>query len=233
MTSQPTLSLREVSLQLRQTLGASPQQSAVPRLLGLLKAGELVAGFEYPGTEVFWIPIPREYWTRVSSHKFDSVRYRQGDKFKIGTYQVRVTEFLDEYIDAISGKHLSRNPDANELMNEFKKALPATRRWYEVRVANESWLEYLEAHPISAPALQQRARAGRPPKPSWHHLAPIIAAYLMTLDKRPDDSRDHMYIAGMVHQLASKEGIKNLPAVDTIRDVVSWAFSRAEKLSTP
>jgi hypothetical protein len=232
MTSEPTLSLREVSHQLRQMLGAPPQKSAIPKLLGLLKAGELMAGFEFPGTEVFWIPIPREYWTCVSSHKFDSVRYKSGDRFRIGTYQVRVSDFFDEYIEAVSQKYFSQQPKAHAVMDEFKKALPAMRRRYEVRITHESWSEYLENHPIPASALQQRISAGRPPKPSWHHLAPIIAAYLMTLDRRPNDSRDHHFLAKRVHELASKEAINDLPAVDTIRDVISRAFARAEVLSS-
>src|SRR5271165_2703113 len=62
-----------------------PGKPAVSKLLGLLKTGELKAGFEFPGTKVCWIPIPTSYWTGVSSHKFGSLRYIEHDKRKTGT----------------------------------------------------------------------------------------------------------------------------------------------------
>jgi hypothetical protein len=77
-----------------------------------------------------------------------------------------------------------------------------------------------------------QSSAGRKPKSSWHHLLPIVAAYMMTLDKRPGESRDHNAIAGMVLQLAREEDIKALPTIDTMKDVISKIFNRADEFST-
>jgi hypothetical protein len=54
---------------------------------------------------------------------------------------------------------------------------------------------------------------------------------VITLDKQILDSRDYSSIAKSVYALASEEGIKGLPIVDTIKDVISKAFAQAEKLS--
>jgi len=51
---------------------------------------------------VCWIPIPASFWTGVSSHKFGSLRYVQGDKHKTGTYEVRISDFIEEYIQVVS-----------------------------------------------------------------------------------------------------------------------------------
>lgn len=63
-------------------------------------------------------------------------------------------------------------------------------------------------------------------------MLPIVAAYMMTLDKRPGESRDHNAIAGMVLQLAREEDIKALPTIDTMKDVISKIFNRADEFST-
>ena len=230
-TELPRLSLRNVALLLGKIHNVPRGKPDLLTLLGLLKAGELMAGFEFPGTKVHWIPIPKNYWTGISSQKFGSLLYRAGDKFKTATYEVRISDFVDEYSDVILQELFSGKPEANAVLNELKKALSAAQQTYEVGVTNEDWLKYLEQHQISVPGLQQRSSAGRRPKPSWHHLVPIIAGYLMTLDKRPNDSQDHLHIATKVHELARNVGIMDLPAIETIRDVISKAFAQAEKFS--
>jgi hypothetical protein len=230
MTTEPPLSLRKIALLLGKIHREPKGKPDLHTLLGLLKAGELLAGFEFPGTKVYWIQIPTSYWTGISSHKFGSLRYRHGDKLKTGTYEVRISDFMGEYFDAISQEFFSQKPDANALLNEFKKTLSAAQRRYEVGVTNEDWLGYLQQHQIQASVLQQRSSAGRPPNPSWYHLAPIIAGHMMTLDRSSHVSKDSAFIAKNVHELASKEGIQEIPAVDTIRDAISKAFALAEKL---
>jgi hypothetical protein len=232
MTNEPPLTLREVALQLAKILRLSRRKSAVPRLLGLLKVGELKAGFEFPGTRVYWIPIPTSYWTGISSHKFGTLRSVAGDNFKIGTYQVWISDFVDEYIQVVSQEIFGVTPGSNNaVLDELKKALSAAQQPYEVGITNEEWTKYLARNQIPDPALQQSLSSGRPEKTSWHHLVPIIAAYMMTLDKSPQEPRNHLHIGAKVHELASKDGIPDLPSVDTIRDIISKVFTRAKELS--
>jgi hypothetical protein len=162
---------------------------------------------------------------------FRSLQYVAGDKRRTGTYEVRISEFADEYIQAAS-QQMAEMTSAS-MLNEFKKALSAAQQRYEVGIVAQEWMNYLERHEIREPAVQKRPSAGRHPKTSWHHLAPIIAAYMMTLDKRPGDSRDHDSLAKMILQLAKEEGIADLPAPDTLADVISKTFAKARELSKP
>ena len=102
MTADLPHTLREVARDLGRIRHPAKEKPAVLELLGLLKSGELKAGFEFPGTMVCWIPIPASFWTGVSSHKFGSLRYVQGDKHKTGTYEVRISDFIEEYIQVVS-----------------------------------------------------------------------------------------------------------------------------------
>jgi len=231
MTTEPTHTLREVAILLGKIKHLPNGRKDILGLHALLKAGELKAGFEFPGNKVYWISIPTSYWTGVTTYKFDSLRYKSGDKFKIGAYAVGIGDFVDEYMEVVSQEIRERTGSMDTLLNELKRALSGAQKRYEVAITDEEWREYLKRNQIAAPALGKKSPAGRREKTSWHHLVPIIAAYVMTLDKRPGESPDHLYIATRVHELASKEGIPDLPAVDTIRDVISKAFAQAEKLS--
>src|ERR1700686_2108942 len=102
MTDGPPFTLRQVAWQLAQVMRLPWGQAAVPQLLGLLKAGELKAGFEFPGTKVYWIPISMSYWTGISSHRFGTVWYAEGDDYKKGIFVVRINEFADEYVEIVA-----------------------------------------------------------------------------------------------------------------------------------
>jgi hypothetical protein len=229
MIAEPNLPLREVAKRLAQIRGLPKGKTAVSALLGLLKTGELKAGFEFPGTSVLWISIPTSYWTAVSSNMFRSLQYVAGDKRRTGTYEVRISEFADEYMQAVSQQMAETT--STSMLNEFKKALSAAQQRYEVGITAQEWMNYLERHQIREPAVQKRSSGGRHPKTSWHHLTPIIAAYMMTLDKRPSESLDHDSIAKMILQLAKEEDIPDLPAPDTLSDVIAKIFSRVKRLS--
>ena len=232
MVTEPNVPLREVAKRLAQIRRLPNGKTAVPELLGLLKLGELKAGFEFPGTSVLWISIPTSYWTAVSTGKFGSLRYVAGDRKKTGTYEVEISDFVDEYIQAVSRRIEGTTPGSiTAFLNEMKKALSASQHAYEVAITAEDWANYLERHQIREPAVQKKSSGGRHPKTSWHHLTPIIAAYMMTLDNRPSESRDHESIAKMILQFGKEEDILDLPASDTLSDVISKIFARAKQLS--
>ena len=98
MTAERIIALREVAIRLARIRRLRAGKIPVPALLGLLKSGELNAGFQFPGATVTWIPIPTSYWTGISTHKFRSLQYKAGDKHKKGTYEVKIAEFIDEYL---------------------------------------------------------------------------------------------------------------------------------------
>jgi hypothetical protein len=233
MPTESPITLRDVVGHLHQILRLPRKKSAITKLLGLLQAGDLKAGFQFPGGKVYWIPIPTSYWAGVSSHKFRTLRYVPGDENRTGTYEVRIGNFVDDYIQAVS-QEISETTTAttSTLLDELKKALPAAQKRYEVAITHEEWTKYLSQHEISSSMLQQRSPAGNREKSGWHHLVPIIASYMMTLNDRPDESRDRKAIAGMVLQIAKLENISyDLPSVPTLADTISKVFTRFEQLS--
>jgi hypothetical protein len=234
MSAGSILTLREVAKRLAQIRRLPSGKIAVPELLRLLRSGELKAGFEFPGTTVRWIPIPTSYWTAVSSAKFGSLRYIEGDKKKTGTYEVRIYDFVDEYMEVLSHNQQGTTSDttAEMLRDELKKALCAAPRPYEVGITAEEWTAYLKRNQLSDAEPSQRSVAGRREKTSWSHLAPIIAGCMMIQYKRySGSSSDQLAIATAIIEIAHKEEVPDLPAPDTLRDVISKAFARAEALS--
>jgi hypothetical protein len=100
MTNQRTLTLRAVALELGKSQAPNNSKIADGKLLGLLKSGELTAGFEFPGLVTRWVPIPATYWMRITSDKFRGIR-RGGNSRADGTYKVRVSSFVDEYFQLV------------------------------------------------------------------------------------------------------------------------------------
>jgi len=176
MATGPILTLREVVNRLGRILELPRRKSAVPELHRLLKLGELKAGFEFPGKRVYWIPIPPSYWTGVSSHRFRSLYYAEGDQQKKGSYEVRIGDFVDEYIRVVSKEveHVG-SEKISVLFDELKTALSAALRRYEVGISFGEWQQYLQRNQITEPATHgKKSHAGRPEKKSWSRLAPIV-----------------------------------------------------------
>jgi hypothetical protein len=129
-----------------------------------------------------------------------------------------------------------RKPEANstsiaQILDELKAALAVTSRQFEVVIQGEEWLNYLQRHKVNDPTRPEKPSRGRREKTSWSHLVPLIAGYMMTLDNRPDESRDHTYIATRIHELAKKQGISDLPASVTLEKTVSEIFAKVETFS--
>jgi hypothetical protein len=87
MNAQPTITLRDVGRRLARLPSSKTGGIADGKLLGLLKAGELKAGFYFPGPYLSWIPISPSYWAGISSDQFTSIR-RSDKKNLRGTFKV-------------------------------------------------------------------------------------------------------------------------------------------------
>jgi hypothetical protein len=217
--SEPPLTLRQV---------VDLLQGSIPKLHNLLKAGELKAGFQFVGVHrIYWIPISQSYWADVNSRKFRTLRYKSESKVMIGMYQVRISDFVDDFIHVVSQ---GTTGISGQALDEVKRALFTARKRYEVEITNDAWSSYMEQHPTASP-VQRQSNAGHPGKTSWHHLVPIIAGYMMNLSKEEDHSQKHEAIAAMILQIASGENIRELPSIHTLRSRISEVFKRSEKFS--
>jgi hypothetical protein len=232
MNLEPTLSLREVARHLAAMRSSQRGKIDDGKLLALLKAGELKAGFEFPGLVRRWIPIPKDYWVRISSDKFRSIR-RGRNKRMTGTYKVRIGRFATEYLQTVN-QDIGEYPksEANSMsmaqpFDELRNALAISHLAFEVVIQDKEWKKYIQSQPMQ-PGQNPR---GRKQKKGWSHLAPLLAAYMMTLDKRPSHSQDHDSLATNILAIAQAQAISDLPKRETLQKTVAQVFSQAEEFS--
>jgi hypothetical protein len=232
-----TITLREVARRLAQLPGSPPGKIADGKLLGLLKSGELSAGFFFPGRVVLWITIPTYYWANISSYSFRSIRRSDDDERQIGTYRVRITKFADEYANALS-RMLQQNQDNDAVgqtnglfLSEFKSALSQAYRRFEVLLPESEWASYLQRHNLEVLGPATKSKPGRREKQGWRRLSVIIGAYLIKHCRQTPEVIKSELAAEKIHEIAVKEKIPDLPATSTIKDVLSEIRSKAEVIS--
>ena len=149
MATEPNLTLREVVRRLSRIRGLPKRKRAIADLLGLLRAGELSAGFEFPASSVVWIPIPKQYWVGVSSQKFRSLRYSPDDDRDTGTrIEVRYAAW------DLSAVHLVDERTGNVL----------ARLYPQDKTQNASGLRR-SLEPLSPPPIEPAPRAPASPIP--------------------------------------------------------------------
>jgi hypothetical protein len=226
MANESTLTLRTVARELGAFLNPDRPRTADVKLLGLLRSGQIKAGFDFPGLVTRWISIPEPYWMRISSDEF--ARIRRSDA---RAYKVRLSLFAAEYLEVI--EHDEGGAPSKQGLNELKAALKTASHQYEVVIRERDWNEYKERYSISAsPQTKRRDRRGTREKTSWGHLLPIVAGYLMMLVGK-NKHQDYEAVAEMVLQLARNEGIEDLPLADTIADKVASAYAWESKSPVP
>lgn len=238
MQKDQTTSLREIAVRLaRFPISKSRDKIADVRLLSLLKTGELSAGFHFPGLVGSWIQIPVAYWLGVTGDKFRSIRYASGDKKRTGVFKVKISDFAQEYADLVlnaskSAAKSERNRDLTALfVEELRLAISAAAADYEVVILERDWEVYLQRNKLQEPPAHEKSKVGRHPKTSWRDLSIIIGAYLMKHCETEKGRLKIVEASKNIHKIATNDGIEDLPASDTIKDVLAKMKSMAETLS--
>jgi hypothetical protein len=218
-----TITLRELALRLEKIERPKSKAIADGKLLGLLKAGELKAGFHFRGRTVRWVPIEPDYWRTVSSSRFRSIR-REGGR----VYKVNISPFANTYIESLTEIKEQKNKDSQiELLDEFKATLSAASRKYEVVVNVEEWERYLRTHSLAEPS-GAIGRGGRHPLAAWRKLVPIIPAYLLAYQEKYHQPVNYEQAGKQIHTYAKNKGridAASLPSPDTIKDVISEIYA--------
>src|SRR6478736_3728998 len=101
MDIQSAVPLRTIARRLPKVLNRRGK-TATRELLSLLQSGELKAGFDFPGRVKRWISIPTSYWAGIGSDQFRTLHYEKGNKHRPGTFKVRIGQFADEFVQAVS-----------------------------------------------------------------------------------------------------------------------------------
>jgi hypothetical protein len=231
-----TITLRDVAQRLARLPATQSGRVADSKLLGLLKSGDLNAGFVFPGRVAMWIAIPETYWATVSSYAFRSIRRSDDDDRQTGTYQVRISRFASEYVLAmkhqINGEHtLSEEGTTATLYDELKSALSHSSRRFEVVIREQEWLSYLARNNINEPSPSSKSKQGRAEKTGWRELSVIIGAYLIKHRQTTSEEMKLHLAAEHIHSLAKSSEISGLPSAATIKDTLSKIRAKADEIS--
>lgn len=226
MAGVATISLHDAGRRLAE-LHSSREPVACGRLLGLLKSGEIKAGFQFPaGRASSWITIPANYWTKVSSNKFKIIRYSRTSS-KSGAFRVGLGEFPEEVVAEVN----EASSHEQAASDKWKGVLAATSHRYEVAILEADWTAYEKQNPPSEPVLVKKSKSGRHEKTGWRALSVIIGAYII---KHYQETHEHIKIeeaSKKIHKLAEADKIPDLPAAPTIKEALSSILSRADAIS--
>jgi hypothetical protein len=227
MAGVATISLHDAGCRLA-ALHGSRERVACGKLLGLLKMGEIKAGFQFrTGRTLSWITIPAHHWAaKVSSDKFKMIRYSKNIR-KSGALTVRLGDFPEEVVDQVNEApgHEQASSD------KWKAVLAVTSHRYEVAILEADWIAYEKQNPPSEPKPKKKSTSGRRQKTGWRDLSVIIGAYII---KHYQETHEHIKIeeaSKNIHRLAEADEIPDLPAAPTIKGVLSKIRAKAEEIS--
>ena len=221
MTVEQTITLRDVGRRLA-PLRRSRDKVASDELLDLLKSGDIIAGFRFPGRTIFWIKIPAHYWSTISSNKFRVIRHSRNKK-NSGAYKVRLGQFAEDIVNQVNEQLKNKETDASDA---WKAVLEATVRTYEVEITEDEWTNYLDRHNLVEPGPEIKSKSGRHEKTGWQDLLVIIGAYIT---KHYQETHEHIKIeeaSKNIYKLGLADRIPDLPAAPTIKGVLSKILVR-------
>jgi hypothetical protein len=132
--ADPRLSLREVSLRLREYQQFEKTKSGGKReLLALLQDGQIRAAFDYPSILEPQIAIPAKFWLDIPSGQFQNKLYRRSrssEREASGHFLVEPAKFVNEYVTWLKS-HSPLNSSAGltddvatEIASALAKAVP-------------------------------------------------------------------------------------------------------------
>jgi hypothetical protein len=231
MDAQPTIPLRDVALRLARLPKSGTGKIADGKLLGLLQAGDLQAGFYFPGELASWIPISPIYWAGVSTDKFRSIRLSKKNSLP-GTFKVRLSDVADEYVRVMSKRpEINQRGSPETIWREIKATLAAASRRFEVLIREQDWEDYLNKHNLEEPFPVGKRKGGRPQKQGWRELCVLVGAYLIKHRTMTKEDPKIEESARQIHKIAKDEGIPGLPAWPTIKAALSDIYSKADNIS--
>ncbi|MHC2275412.1 hypothetical protein ACVME8_002023 [Bradyrhizobium diazoefficiens] len=217
------VSLREAAIQLAMVVPSKKkgEKIADAKLLQLLKAEKLHAGFHAPGIGSVWVPIPSKYWLKISGATFRKIRIGQSNRLK-GEYKVRLRPFASEYAAARLGT--DRQPPSAEHL--FHDLVEHESDFFEVMLPVSDWEDYKRTLPEILTEFVQddesRNKSGRNKLASWKDANAILAAYLLKREIRSSDDESCESIARNVLDIAKRmNGELRLPATATFQKEVS------------
>jgi hypothetical protein len=219
-TADEVLSLREAARQLaRLAPSKKGEKIADAKLLQLLKAGKVRAGFHAPGITPIWVQVPSGYWLTISSATFKKIRVQQSSGRK-GEFKVRLKSFPSEYAAARSTASAGA-PSAADLLLEF---LQHEDDFFEITLPLREWEDHKKLLPEPLAEFVQdnasKEKTGRSELASWKNVNAILAVYLLKRNIRSSDDESCDSIATSVLDIAARMNVIRPPSHPTLEKEV-------------
>lgn len=219
-TDKPGISLRDVATRLNP--GSNKREYS--KLLSLLKAGQIKAGFRFPAFGTLWIEIRTAYWSGVDSAEFrTSLRIEKG-RPSSGAFSISLAVFAEQICDVLA----QRSEPAN--WKHMAELLAATGKRYEVEILEEEWARFLEASPSYLPQPCRRSKRGRNELKSWRDLCVVIGAYIIKHHQKKTSAPIKLVEASeRIHKIIEKEEIRG--SASTIERALSDIVAKSKAIS--
>lgn len=168
-----TMTLRDAALKLAELHRVGRDKVPAGMLLAKLRAGEIAAGFRFPGRSELWTRIPAQYWSRVSSDKFRSIRNISTNPGS-GSFKIRPGRFAS----LLAGELLGR-VDLNDV-EELSGFLDGASRQCEIEIEIKELEDYKARNSLheskETKETKEKNRQGRNENYCWKDLCVIIGA---------------------------------------------------------
>jgi hypothetical protein len=216
---EQTMVLREVARQLALSKNKKAKGIDSAALRGLLRAGELQAGF-YILDGAAWIDIPVDYWLKTDAPRMSKITRKGGESYKL-----RPSKFPDQVAKIISNLLRQREPSSDQsvISADLVALVSSIGLSYEVTVKTAVFNDHLRRHNIVMPTVAV-SKGGRPQKLSWPKLCSYVGAYFAAHCRDfPGRPIEIEATSKIILELADKDGIGDLPDWQTLKEHVSTA----------
>ena len=217
MTDLEIITLRDAGARLAE-LQRSKEDVACGKLLALLCAGKINAGFQFPVCDsTVWVSIPQYYWTKISVADFKVIRYSKGNRSS-GAFRVRLRQFAKEVVTEVSAAGVRQGLPSVEVLNAL---LAATANAYDVVIKAADWTEYetLNRPPVSEQP--NKSTSGRHQKEGWRDTATLIGVYVANHYKSTQEPFKLVEASKEIANLGVEKKIADLPRSGSIQRVLS------------
>ena len=218
---EETMTLREVARRLALIKNAKARGVDVQKLHGLLRSGELAAGF-YAMNGTVWIDIPMGHWETTASNKLRKKIVRNQTDPKSGSYKLSPHQF-PEQVAAVIDEQAKSNEPAN--VARLCAIVKTAGSRHEVTVRATVFRNYLQRHEIVENTMAPKG--GRNPKEGWRDVCSYAAAYLVLHFRDfPGKVPDLEAASRGILDWAKADGIVpgTLPGWGTLKEQVSKAL---------
>src|SRR5262249_48823255 len=159
-----------------------------------------------------WITVSHNYWARISSDRFRSIR--RSDKNDLpGTFKVRLSQVADEYIDVMRQRlNMDQRNKDEAIWRELKETIAAASDRYEVVVTDQEWMGFLQRHNLDETIPETKRKGGRHPEEGWRQVCVLVGAYLFKHRELTKENLKAEEAAKKIHEIAKKDGTPDLPA---------------------